>query len=226
MKYVGALLAGILAGIVLFVLLVYFNPLIKARTVSPIAVTDSRQFELVYTATPDDSILWADNGEVNARLRPPMVAKLVEPAINETKLLVTMLRNSRGKSVGVGIKFETVAEETGVLNGIYPVNSTWHMWLLDRGGMLIDQKENQWSLLRDVVLPAHIGSGDSWQGSWYGILTNGPQSLGTAAVSGGSGSLAGAVGAAIESISARAYSTIRGPVAMEGRITVSLADDR
>lgn len=222
MKYVGALLGGVITGAILFILLVYFNPLIKAKTVSPITAADNRKFDLVYSGTPGESILWTESGETNVSLRPPLVKTLSEPAIRETKLLVSMLQNSRGKIVGLGIKYETAAQETGFLNGVYPFNSTWHIWLLQRGGLMIEQKENHWSLFRDVVLPAKMSSSNSWRGGWYGILTSGPRQTGAAKVTGGSGNLAGLEGDAVEAINARAYSADTGPVAVEGRLTVSL----
>lgn len=225
MKYVGAFIAGLIAGAILFVLLVYFNPLIRVKTVSPITATDSSRFELVYSATPTESILWTESGSSNVEARPPMVKNLSEPAIQDTKLFVSLLQNSRGKVIGVGVKYETVAEETGFLNGIYPVNSTWHIWLLQRGGLMIDQKENHWLLYRDVVLPARMASSDSWRGTWQGIITIGPKITGVARIVGGSGNLAGLGGDAVESIGARAYSAETGPIAMVGRLSIALTDE-
>lgn len=221
MKYLVALLAGIATGAALFALLLYFNPLIKVQTLSPIAVS-SNQFELTYGATPMQSILWTDAGSSNVRPRPPLVKELKEKTIANTRVVVTELRNSRGAPAGVGVKFTNPAEETGLLNGVYPVNSTWHVWLLQRGGLMIDQRANHWTLLRDVVLPAHLSSTDSWRGSWYGILTSGPNANGTARVLGGSGNLAGLSGEAVEAINAKAYSAETGPAEMQGRLTISL----
>ncbi|MGB5246434.1 MAG: hypothetical protein WBN34_07785 [Woeseia sp.] len=222
MKYLIAILAGIATGAALFALLLYFNPLIKVQTLSPIAVSNNNQFELSYEATPLESILWTDNGETNVRPRPPLVKELEEATIRNTRVIVTMLRSSRGGPAGVGVRFATPAEETGLLNGVYPVNSTWHIWLLQRGGLMIDQRENVWTLLRDVVLPAHMSSADSWRGSWYGILTSGPNADGTGIVLGGSGKLAGADGEAVEAMNAKAYSAETGPASMQGRLTLSM----
>lgn len=222
MKYLVALLAGIATGAVLFAALLYFNPLIKVKTLSPIAVSNNNQFELSYEATPLESILWTDAGTSNVRPRPPLVKELEEATIKDTRVVVTLLQSSRGEAAGVGVKFATPAEDTGLLNGIYPVNSTWHIWLLRRGGLMIYQRENDWTLLRDVVLPAHLSSADSWRGSWYGILTSGPSDSSAAKVFGGSGNLAGINGEAVEAINAKAYSAETGPAAMQGRLTISM----
>lgn len=223
MKYLVGLLAGMVTGAAMFAILLYVNPLIKVKNLSPISVSTSSQFELSYEATPMESILWTDSGQSNVRPRPPLVQELFEETIRDTRVIVTLLRSSRGAAAGVGVKFQTTAEQTGLLDGNYPVNSTWHIWLLQRGGLMIDQRENQWTLLRDVVLPAYLSSADSWRGSWYGILTSGPQALGVARVFGGSGYLANQDGEAVEAINAKAYSAETGPAAMQGRLTISMA---
>lgn len=222
MKYFLALLAGIATGAAMFAVLMYVNPLIKVKNLSPIAVATTSQFELSYEATPMESILWTDDGQSSVRPRPPLVQELFEKTIQDTRVVVTLLRSSRNDAAGVGVKFQAAAEESGVLNGIYPVNSSWHIWLLQRGGLMIDQRENHWTLLRDVVVPAHLSSADSWRGSWYGILTSGPEALDVAKVYGGSGYLAGQDGEAVEAINAKAYSAETGPASMQGRLTISM----
>ncbi len=224
MKYILALLGGIATGAALFALLLYLNPLASRTIMSPLAVTSSpRQMEFSFPVAPNEAIaatgstLWGDP------TWPPQLQTLWEPTVRDTSVLVSLLRNSRGQLAGLGVKFSTVAEETGLLNGVYPVSSAWHLWLLGRGGLMIDQSENHWLLLRDVLLPAWLSSADSWRGSWYGILTNGPNAIGTGRVIGGSGTLAGATGESVEAVNARAYSIAQGPVSMEGRLTVALA---
>lgn len=225
MKYLLVLLAGLASGVLLFALLLYANPLVESRATPPITVTGKGEFALGYTATPMGSIAWVDNGESSVRPRPPLIKELEEPAIEDTLLIVTLLQNSRGMPAGFGVKFLSPAEETGLLRGVYPMQSAWHIWLLDRGGLMIDQTENHYFYLRDVVLQAHLDSGDNWRGSWFGVLTDGPNQFGTARVSGGSGSLSGVEGKAAETVTAKAYSAASGPASIDGRITISLATE-
>ena len=53
-------------------------------------------------------------------------------------------------------------------------------------------------------------------------MSSGPNALGTARIMGGMGDLMDTEGEAVESISARAYSAIIGPVGMSGNLTIGL----
>ncbi len=222
MKYLLALLAGIACGVIVFVLLVYYNPLARRPSLSPLAVSSSGQMELAFAAGSRELVAATGSGLTSATRYPASIQELWEPAVEDTSLVVALLRNSRGQPAGLGIKFATTAEQPGILNGVYPVSSAWHVWLVDRGGLMIDQTENRWSLLREIALPARVSSADSWRGTYYGVLTDGPNALGTGRVAGGSGGLRGARGEAVEAVSVRAWSVADGPVAMEGRLTIAL----
>ena len=87
---------------------------------------------------------------------------------------------------------------------------------------MIDQTENYWSYIRDVVVPARWSSADTWRGSFHRITTNGPRALGTARLSGGSGVFAGLVSESVESLTAAGYSATTGPVSMDGNLTVAM----
>ena len=223
MKYLLGFLAGLASGAVLFVLLVYFNPLARRPALSPLAVAGSGQMEFAFAAGTRDLIAATGTGLSSPGTHPARVQQLWEPAIDDSTVIVAQLLSSRGQPVGLGVKFATIAEEPGILNGLYPVYSAWHVWLVDRGGLLIDQTENRWSLVREIVLPAHLDSADAWRGTYYGVLTNGPNSIGTGRVAGGSGSLAGVTGEAVEAVNVRAWSVESGPVDMEGRLTIVLS---
>jgi hypothetical protein len=88
--------------------------------------------------------------------------------------------------------------------------------------MFVDQIENFWSYLREIVVPARWSSGDSWRGTFFRIMTQGPGALGTARVTGGSGKFDGMSSEAVESLTARAYSALDGPVSMSGSLTMTV----
>jgi len=190
--------------------------------VSPLAVTDQRIIELSFSGVPADALLYTDHGESWVEPHPDRVAELWEPAVADTRLTVTMLEDARGKVAGLGIKFLTASEATNVINGEALADSIWHVYLPGQGTFMIDQTENYWTYIRDVVVPARWSSGDSWRGSFHGILTSGPGSLGTARVSGGSGLFANLSSEAVESVTARAYSAVTGPVSMTGSLAIAL----
>ncbi|MEX1266585.1 MAG: hypothetical protein WEA08_06655, partial [Woeseia sp.] len=132
--------------------------------------------------------------------------------------------DSRGQPAGFGIKFSTGAESARLMNGEVLVNSVWHVWLSGQGGLLIEQTENEWPWLRDVVIPARWSTSNHWRGTWFGILTVGPSALGSGRVTAGSGRFSGAEGEAVEARRASAYSATSGPAAVDGSLTVVLSD--
>ena len=140
----------------------------------------------------------------------------------DTRIAVVRLNDSRGEAVGIGIKFSSDSEQTALINSQALVNSAWHIYIPGQGTLLIDQVENYWSYMREIVVPARWSSGDNWKGSYFRIVTQGPGALGTARVTGGNGIFAGMSSEAVESLTARAYSAIEGPVSMSGSLTITL----
>tara|TARA_B110000196_G_scaffold299134_1_gene291512 strand:- start:1654 stop:2055 length:402 start_codon:yes stop_codon:yes gene_type:complete len=126
--------------------------------------------------------------------------------------------------VGIGIKFSSPSEQTRIVHGEAMANSVWHIYLPEKGTFLIDQTENYWTYLRDVVIPAYWSSSDNWRGTYHSIMTNGPGSLGTARLTGGSGMYADLISEAVESRTARGYSSTVGPISMSGSLSVAISN--
>lgn len=222
MKYAISLVVGTVIGAILFAMGLFYNPFTTQQAISPLAVTNERIIDLAFSAVPGDAILFTNNGESTIAPHPARVADLWEPAIADTSVFVTTLVDSRGEMVGIGIKTSTLSEGTKILTGKALVNSAWHVYVPGQGTLLIDQSENFWTYLREIVIPARWSSGDNWKGSFHGITTSGPGALGTARVSGGSGIFAGLNSEAVESLTAQAYSAVDGPVSMIGNLTVTI----
>lgn len=223
MKYLISILIGFVLGAVLFVVGMLFNPFAEQLIVSPLAVSTDEQLDFTYTAVAEDSILYTDHGESNIKPHPDRVAELWEPTIVDTRIAVTVLNDSRGEVAGIGIKFSTDSEQTTLINSEILFNSAWHIYVPGKGTLFVDQIENYWSFLREVVVPARWSSGDNWRGSFFRIMTQGPFALGTGRVTGGTGNFYGMSGEVVESLTARAYQTDGGLVSANGGLTVSLA---
>ena len=220
MKYVISLLLGALLGASLFSLALYYNPFAAQSTISPLSITQDRVINLSYSAVASDAILYTDDGESIIATRPDRVADLWELAVIDTRIFVTTLQSARGEVVGIGFKMSSDSEQTSLINANAEVNSVWHVYLPGQGTFLIDQSENYWSYIHDIVLPARWSSGDNWKGSFHKIMTSGPGALGIARVTGGSGEYAGPSTEAVESLTASAYSALEGPVSMKGNLTI------
>jgi hypothetical protein len=222
MKYAISLVIGMIVGLTLFVLGLYFNPFVGNPSVSPLAVSDLDLVDLSYSLVASDSIVFTNDGESHIKPHPAKVLQLWEPTVNRTRGFVTVLTDSRGQPAGLGIKFSSDSEATAIIDGEVMVNSAWHIYLPEHGTFLVDQTENYWPYVRDIVIPARVSSGDNWRGSWHGIISAGPGALGTARVTAGNGPYVGAEAEAVESITARAYSSLTGPVGMSGNLTLAL----
>ncbi len=222
MKYLVSLLAGMSVGVAAFLALLYFNPLMSKNTLSPLSVTDNDIIKLIYSAVAEDSLVYSNDGESQVAPYPAKVLQLWEPTIRRTSAMATVLENSRGQDVGIGIKFSSDSESTRLLNGEIISDSVWHIYLPGRGSLFMQQTENYWNYLHDIVIPARWSSANSWRGAWYGNITAGPGALGTARVVGGSGEFSGLESEGVEALAAKAYSIERGPVAIGGELSVEI----
>ncbi len=221
MKYGISLMLGFFAGAALAAVLAFYNPLHPAPVASLSGDRAGEMMTFTYAATPDDSLLYTNSGEGRVRPQPELTQKLWEPAIEQTTAFVTVLEDTQGDVAGIGIKFISLSEDTSLLKGRVATNSAWHIYAVGRGSLFVEQTENYWSYLKNVVLAAYRSSGDNWVGSWRGQLTSGPSAHATARVFGASGIFSGLETEASESLKARAYALDRGPVAAEGQINIA-----
>jgi len=100
-----------------------------------------------------------------------------ELAIIDTRIFVTTLRSARGEVVGIGFKISSDSEQTSLINANAEVNSVWHVYLPGQGTFLIDQSENYWSYIHDIVIPARWSEAvESLTASAYSAL-DGPVSM-------------------------------------------------
>lgn len=222
MKYVVTLLVGVLVGALLFAASAIYNPFIMNRSISPLTVTDAEVMTLNFSAVPSEAILFTNAGDLQIKPFPEKVLQLWEEPVRQSSVLATVMRDARSQTAGLGIKFSSLSERTRLLNGEALVDSVWYVYLPDRGSLFMGQYENYWPVLREVYLPAYRSSANSWKGAWIGDLTAGPGPLGTAVVSGGTGSFSGIDTQGAESLSIRAYSVDDGPVAAEGRLLIEM----
>jgi hypothetical protein len=224
MKYLISLLVGAIVGAGIFLLLLYINPMASTNSLSPLTVTDKKVLSFSYSAVAQDALVYTNNGDSQIDPYPAKVLQLWERPIKRTNAMVTVLLDGRGQAAGLGVKFSSDSERTNVLNSQALVDSVWHIIVPGRGSFFIEQTENHWRYLHEIVVPARWSSGDNWRGSWYGNITSGPGALGIARVVGGSGEMEGLIADAVESLSAKAYSVEQGPVAMIGSLTIELPE--
>lgn len=224
MKPLITLLLGMLVGVALFGLTMLYNPFIADRGISPLSVSSSELVALNYSAVPSDAIIFTNDGDSLQKPFPEKVLQLWEAPIRKTSAMTTVMRDGRSQTAGIGIKFSSLSERTQLLKGDALVDSVWYVYLPKRGSLFLQQSENYWPFLRDVGWPAFRSGANNWKGSWIGDLTAGPGVLGTALVTGGSGSFRDLQMDGVESLSAHAFSADHGPISAEGRILIEMPD--
>ena len=225
MKYTISLLLGLLCGAALFIIGLLYNPFIADRTLSPLSVSGTAVASLNYSAVPAKTIAFTNSGEARLQPHPKGIRLLREDTLQLTDVLVTEMRNARGQTAGIGVKFSSRSERTNLLRGEALVDSAWYVHLPGRGSLFVEQSENYWPFIQNVLVPAYRNSANSWKGTWSGDLSAGPGALGVARVTGVGGSLLGQSMAAVDSLSVQAYSTDKGPVSAEGRLLIEMPSD-
>jgi hypothetical protein len=222
MRYLIVLVLGLLVGATVFVAGMIYNPFTAEHVLSPLSVTDSEVMILTYSSVPSDAIVFTNDGESQRKPHPEKVLQLWEAPIRQTTAMATVMRDARGQTAGIGVKFSSLSERTSLLQGEALVDSAWYVYLPGRGSLFIEQSENYWTFLREVSLPAYRSSANNWKGAWLDDLTAGPGALRTAAVTGGGGSLQGLKMQGVESLSVRAYSVDDGLISAEGRLLIEM----
>lgn len=224
MKYMIALVLGLLVGAALFAVGMLHNPFIADRGLSPLSVTDAEVITLNFSAAPSESIVYTNDGESMQKPNPEKVLQLWEAPIRRTSATAVVMHDGRNRVAGIGVKFVSDSESTRLLHGEAIVDSVWYLYLPEHGSMFMQQTENYFPFVREVAFPAWRSSANNWRGSWLGDLTAGPGALGTAAVSGGSGRVSGLEMEAVESLSAQAFSSDTGLIAADGRLIIEIPD--
>ncbi len=221
-RYLLPLFAGMVMGLLLLFGFLYYNPMSDANNLSPISVTENEVVRLNYSAVAQDALIYTNDGESQIAPNPAKVQQLWEAPVRLTTAMATVLTDGRGHVAGIGVKFSSRSDKSSILHGKVLMDSVWHIYLPGRGSLFIEQSENYWSYIRDIVVPARWSSGDNWRGSWLGNITAGPGALGTAAVTGGSGQFEYMITEGAELFSAKAYSVEQGPVAMTSELAIEI----
>jgi len=222
MKYLISLVVGMVVGVVAFLALLYYNPMTSQNILSPLSVSDNEVITFNYSAVATDALVFTNDGRSTVAPYPSKVLQLWEPTVRLTDAMATVLRDSRNQPAAIGIKFSSRSESSRILNGEAIIDSAWHIYVPGQGSLFVEQQENYWGYLREIVVPAYRSSGDNWRGNWNGTLTSGPGALGTARVFGGSGEFEDLETEGVEALSAKAYSVKHGPVAVDGMLSVEL----
>jgi hypothetical protein len=154
MKYVIALIVGMAVGAAAFLALLYFNPFVTHTRLSPLSVSDHNVITFNYSAVAADTLVYTNDGESQVAPHPSKVLQLWEPTVRHTTTMATVLRDSRNQPAAIGIKFSSDSEKTKILNSEVIVDSVWHIYVPGQGSLFVEQQENLWNYISEIVLPA------------------------------------------------------------------------
>jgi len=221
MKYALSLLAGLIAGAVLAMLAIYYNPLVRENPAVPLLAPPDAAVEVFYRTAADTVARTGPSADLFASV-PPSVEALWEPALAGTEARVLVLRDVDGLPVGFGVRFASLDPGTRPLTGDLLASSVWNIHLQGRGSLFVHGVDNLWPLVREVLVPAWRADDGTWRGRTAGDITVGPKPDGVAMMTGGAGVFAGTRGEARESLTVQELSLRDGRLEAEGSLLVAI----
>jgi hypothetical protein len=198
--HAAAALAGFVSGGLSVAAALYLWPFpSEQRDAAALAamnsMRDRQSFALEITG---DNMLATHGGAFPFRPFPGSVRELGDASLHDVFALVTRFRNGpHGEVVGFGTELEIAHEDSSLLRGRVMTHTLWSIVVPGRGTLHLYQVENNWGLLKRVLLPAMF-SGDGFTGEFIGVNTLGPLADYRGIILGGTRDFAGRAGSFVE----------------------------
>jgi hypothetical protein len=239
MRYFASAFAGILVGVVLAAVVVYYNPLTMraARSVE-------NAWTLRYSVPDRDLIALTHYERLPLPLKPAGVDSLWEQAIRSAVLSVVSLHETAGKApngaaandvsggdaaaldvpvAAVATRLTVPSEATDLLLRGALLDDYWLVTVPGEGSLFVHDLNNLWPALRENVVPVSL-LGLAWHGPAEYRTTLGPRGpRGPGFVLGASGRFAGVSGDAGERYLLNRYSRGHGAEDLAGEIALDLS---
>lgn len=194
MRYLAATLLGVLAGAVLAVAALYYNPLPSRQGVEP----GARDWKLSYRFPREDTLLLAHNGTLRLPVKPAASAELWEATISKALTHAVVLTDEE-RPVGVASRISIPSSsDSGLLTRGVVLTDYWLVTLPGEGTLAVQADSNVWPFLKEALVPVWY-LGREWSGPARYRPTIGPGFRNTAAVEGISGRYRGTYGTVVES---------------------------
>jgi len=199
MKYVVALVVGLLAGAALAAALIYFNPLTRSQA----EPRDGAGWSFGYSLAAAETWLSTHDDRLDLPLVPEGVELLWEGGIKGTLLAAMPLSGGPGAGGAAASRISVPSPATELLRAGVVVDDHWLISIPGQGSFFVHSVSNQWPLLRDTVVRVDwLRQG--FTGGRYSP-TRGPEAAG-ASVFGLTGELGGRRGRGRERVSLERYS--------------------
>ncbi len=203
MRSLAAWLIGVVLGAVLGAASVgvglYVFPFDhEARTAGMLAAADAEAAsESIYVRVLDDAFAGTHGGRFPFKPFPDGIRSLAGPNLADGFALITKARDGTKEIAGFATELEVASPQSRLLSGRIMTETYWTVVLPGRGTLFLHETENNWKLVKEVLLPMLVTRRD-WAGEWRNVNTFGPRPVGRGIIVGGTGKFAGAAGTFLE----------------------------
>ena len=199
MRYVIALVVGLVIGAAAALALLYFNPLTQRQVQA--GATPARS--LGYSMQSADTWLATHDRQIDLPVVPADVPLLWEDGIKGMVLGAMPLRDASGHVAAYGTRVTAPSASTEFLRAGLLVDDFWLISYPGEGSIFVHAVNNEWPLLRNTLVAVDL-LGRSYTGPEHYAPTVGPVAAG-ARVQGLNGRFAGAGGHARERVALDGY---------------------
>lgn len=194
-------IAGLLSGATLVLVALYLWPFaFEDRTALAIEQLEASggRTESFFLQIPADTVLVTHGGGFPFQPIPEGIAYTGQGRTPGTLALVSKFRHHPdGEVIAFGTELEISHADSRLLAGKLMTHTLWSIVVPGRGVLHLYQLENNWRLMKKVILPMML-SGEPFRGEHRGVNTYGPLPGYHGRIVGGSGEFAGASGRFIE----------------------------
>ncbi|OGT80057.1 MAG: hypothetical protein A3H91_16765 [Gammaproteobacteria bacterium RIFCSPLOWO2_02_FULL_61_13] len=195
-----AAILGFAAGAMLVLVGLYLWPFsfIGRDPIAIAAIDGGKDRESFTLNITGDNILATHGGAFPFRPFPASLSVLPDASLHDIFALVTKFRAGPGGDViGFGTELEIAHEHSSLLRGRVMTHTLWSIVVPGRGTLHLYQVENNWRLLKQVILPMLL-TGRPFKGHFTGVNTLGPLPDYRGIVVGGTREFAGLTGTFVE----------------------------
>ena len=218
MKYLWALVGGLLVGAAAGGVLLYFNPLTGSRAAEIGAFDRVLRYRF-----PADVSVFTHGGRAPLPLQPAGVAELWETTVRSSALGALTLSEDDGRPEAVASRIIAPSDRTELLGRGMIANDYWLVTVPGAGSLFVVAESNLWPLIKDTVLPVTL-LGRPWSGTRSYVPTDGPGLRGTALVVGATGGFEAQEGSALERYRVNEFNRSEGLAELSGELHLRLVD--
>lgn len=198
MKWLGAFVLGLLAGVLAGFALLYVNPL-SGQKVSEVDSTTLLSYEL-----GPRTLSFTHGQQLGFDLHPRSVPALWESTIRRTMMGIFVLDDLRGEPAAIASRTMKLSPRSNPLLRGVVIADNWLVTVPGAGTYFIESEENLWPLLRDTAINVNL-FGRQWEGERLYELSIGPDARGAGRLTGASGRFADVSGTAVHSLEVSDY---------------------